>query len=132
MSHAVKMGSFANAGNGDVMMKEFLWVYGDLDGWPMQAPLLQWQTLAFLEGNDICVFPAWQQCDGCVRVTPHRVREKQRAAASDPHVPAFFTCIVFDFSWFVSCISEVLSSWRLGSKFKLAVNNVDSALNFET
>jgi len=29
-------------------------------------------------------------------------------------------------------ISEVLSSWRLGSKFKLAVNNVDSALNFVT
>ena len=87
-----------------------------------------------LEGNDICVFPAWQQCDGCVRVTPHRVREKQRAAASDPHVPVFSLALflIFVFHVSVSCISEVLSSWRLGSKFKLAVNNVDSALNFET
>ena len=29
-------------------------------------------------------------------------------------------------------ISEVLSSWRLGTKVKHAVNNVDSALNFVT
>ena len=39
MGLAVKMGSFANAGIGDVMMKEFLRVYGDLGGWPMQATL---------------------------------------------------------------------------------------------
>ena len=31
-----------------------------------------------------------------------------------------------------SGFSEVLSSWRQGTKVKLAVNNVDSALNFVT
>ena len=50
-----------------------------------------------LGGNDICVFPAWQQCDGCVRVTPHRVREKQGTAASDPHVPLFSLAFVSEF-----------------------------------
>ena len=33
---------------------------------------------------------------------------------------------------YVYRISEVLSSWRLGTKVKHAVNNVDSALNFVT
>ena len=36
------------------------------------------------------------------------------------------------FSVYVYRISEVLSSWRLGTKVKHAVNNVDSALNFVT
>ena len=98
------------------------------------GPSLKLLTLVFWRETTYVVFPAWQQCDGCVRVTPHRVREKQRAAASDPHVPVFSLALflIFVFHVSVSCISEVLSSWRLGSKFKLAVNNVDSALNFET
>ena len=33
---------------------------------------------------------------------------------------------------YVYRISEVLSSWRLGTKVKHAVNNVDSVLNFVT
>ena len=33
---------------------------------------------------------------------------------------------------YVYRISEVLSSWRLGTKIKHAVNNIDSALNFVT
>ena len=68
-------------------------------------------------------------------MTPHRVREKQSVAASDPHVSLFSLAFISGFRFSVGLIfgiSEVLSSWRLGSKFKLAVNNVDSALNFVT
>ena len=56
MSHAVKMGSFANAGNGDAMMKEFLRVHGDLDGWPMQAPLCNCSPSHFGGKRHMCVF----------------------------------------------------------------------------
>ena len=81
----------------------------------------QWITLRIWRGTTYVFFQLGSKCDGCVRVTPHRVREKQGTAASDPHVPLFSFAFVSEFRFsfgLISCISEVLSSWRLGSKFK--------------